>query len=248
MSENCHVCDDLYNFIDEAQKTLQCPSCSHIYRICPEDNHLYHQEKYRTDSRFFRATDEYNEDGSVNENFHNARNKIVTSRKEKIAQYLSPEYSLLDIGAGAGTFSQEIRDSVKEIECNEIADVLADECERLGFKTYRGDILGLDLGRTYDVVSAWHVLEHVEDIQEFRDLLVNLTTKYCIIEVPLLSSMDPNEHKIRHLHSPTLENWDGHSHYFSPASLREFFEDDFKILSFEVGVQDPAVLCIMEKR
>jgi len=248
MSENCHVCDDLYNFIDEPQKTHQCPSCGHIYRIPPEDNYLYHKEKYRTDDRFFRNNKEFDPDGTVNENFHRARKKIVSSRKDKIAQYLSPEYSILDIGSGAGTFVNEIRDSVKESECNEVANNLADECERLGFKVYRGDILKLEIKRTYDVVCAWHVLEHVENIEAFKNLLLELTTKYCIIEVPLLRSMDPNMHRIRNLPTPTVEDWDGHVHYFSPTSLREFFEEEFNILSFEVGAQDPAALCIMEKK
>ena len=247
MIENCHICDDIYNVIDDTEKTFQCPSCSHIYRVCPEDNYLYHQDKYRKDARFFRGNNEFNEDGSVNENFHKARNSIVSSRREKIKNYLNTDYSLLDIGSGAGTFAHEVRTLVKEVECNEVSHVLADECERLGFKTYRGDILSLGLDRTYDVVSAWHVLEHVEDIGSFKDALLGLTTKYCIIEVPLLVSMDPTVKKVRHLHTPTVENWDGHSHYFSPDSLRQFFEDDFKILSFEVGVQDPAILCIMEK-
>ncbi|MBT3993007.1 MAG: hypothetical protein HOF02_03040 [Gammaproteobacteria bacterium] len=55
-------------------------------------------------------------------------------------------------------------------------------------------------------------------------------------------------HRIRNLPTPTVEDWDGHVHYFSPTSLREFFEEEFNILSFEVGAQDPAALCIMEKK
>ena len=60
--------------------------------------------------------------------------------------------------------------------------------------------------------------------------------------------MSPANLKVRNLETPTVENWDGHSHYFTAESLEEFFEEDFEILSIEVGVQDPAVLCIMEKR
>ncbi len=245
---NCHACGDLYNEVGYLKDTYDCPSCGHIYRLCPADNYEYHKNQYRKDNRFLRDNIEFDDDGSVNEHFHKARKSIVEARRKKIEKYLDPSYSVLDIGAGAGTFIQEIKDLVGEIECNEVADNLLAECERLGFKTYPGDILNIEFNKQYDVVSAWHVLEHVEDIQSFRDKLVQLTKKYCIIEVPLIKSMNPANLKVRNLETPTVENWDGHSHYFTAESLEEFFEEDFEILSIEVGVQDPAVLCIMEKR
>lgn len=244
----CHACGDLYNEIGSLENTHRCPSCGHIFRTCDISNYEYHKNQYRKDDRFIRDSDEFDDDGSVNDNFHKARKNIVTKRREKIEKYLDTSYSLLDVGAGAGTFINEIKDCVKEIECNEVADNLLAECKRLGFKTYPGDFLTIDFGKQYDVVTAWHVLEHVEDIGSFKEKLVQLTKKYCIIEVPLLSSMNPGNPRVRHLESPTPENWDGHSHYFTPQSLEEFFEEDFEILSMEVGVQDPAVLCIMEKR
>ena len=245
---NCHICENSYNKAERYEDTYECSLCAHVYRVSPQDNYEYHKNQYRGDKRFLRDNNEFNEDGSVNERFHTARKSIVKRRREKISKFLNKDYRVLDIGAGAGTFLREIKDYIKEGECNEVDDNLVRECERLGFYTYCGDILRLSLEKTYDVVFAWHVLEHVEDINAFKQKLFDLTTKYCIVEVPLLKSMDPTVQRVRSLNSPTVENWDGHSHYFSPQSLERLFKDDFNIISLEVGVQDPAVLCIMEKR
>ena len=103
-----------------------------------------------------------------------------------IDQYLNEKYSWLDVGAGAGTFAKHLQDKVDSIECTELDPSLINECRKLGFTTYEEDFLNLEISKKYDVVSAWHVLEHVENIESFLEKMSKLVLKHCIIEIPLL--------------------------------------------------------------
>ena len=81
---DCHICDGQYSPIGNYENVYICSWCDHIHRVYKGDNFAYHRDQYRKDSRFFRGNSEYNEDGSINSRFHEARKGIVSSRKERI--------------------------------------------------------------------------------------------------------------------------------------------------------------------
>jgi trans-aconitate methyltransferase len=227
------------------ENTLKCDNCGHVHRVYPGDSIKYHQEQYRTIERRHRA--EIDIKGNVTELFHEKRKDICSKRIDMIDQYLNEQYSWLDIGAGAGTFAKHLQDKVDTIECTELDPSLIRECRKLGFTTYEEDFLKLENSKKYDVVSAWHVLEHVEDIESFLKKASQLVSKYCIIEVPLLVSLS-GEGRQRKLKNPTIDSYDGHTHYFSKQSFETIASKYFNILEIKEGVQTPALLAIMERK
>lgn len=71
---------------------------------------------------------------------------------------------LLDVGTGQGDFGGAARGAF-DVEATEVsAEGARLARERHGIRVHEGDLLDLDLPRaTFDVVTLWHVLEHVAE-------------------------------------------------------------------------------------
>lgn len=245
-SLKCHSCGSVYNQI--AERVFQCNQCDHIYRKYNGDNLLFHEKSYRNnDTRFMRHNKEYNSDGSLNENFHTARHNIVTQRHKKILKYLDNNLTFFDIGAGAGTFLKQIKSDVAQISGNELDIKLINEMDKFCDQTIKGDFLAIDIPNSYDLVSAWHVLEHIENIDHFLNKVHSMVDKYFFVEIPTLKSYYTKT-RTRELISPTTNNWDGHVHYFSKQSLEIYLNKKFDVILMSEGVQSPAIFSIAKKK
>ena len=237
----CHCCNAEYKQLYE--NTFVCPACDHVHRVYLGNEIEYHRNQYRNIER--RDIREIDSKGTVTPLFHEKRDHICEKRMSYIKDYLLTTDTYLDIGAGAGTFANKVRPYVSSVECTELDLSLLDECKRLGFKTYQEDFLTLSLGKTYDIVSAWHVLEHVTDIGSFLEKCSKVAKSYCIIEVPTLVSLS-GEGRKRDLVDPSIGRYDGHAHYFSKKSFETLASKYFSIIEVREGVQSPALFAIME--
>ena len=92
-----------------------------------------------------------------------------------------------------------------------------------------------------------HVLEHVVDIISFKEKLKNLSKRYIVLEVPLLTALN-GLGRTRKLKNPNNHGFDGHAHYFTEKSFKTLFEKDFNIIEIKEGVQTPALFAILEKK
>tara|TARA_R100000152_G_C6780097_1_gene212460 strand:+ start:1073 stop:1831 length:759 start_codon:yes stop_codon:yes gene_type:complete len=250
----CHCCSLEYKRLSETswqgikyilKNVYQCSSCSHIHRVYDGDSIEYHQNIYRNIER--RDKSEINEDGEVQSLFHEKRKDMCEKRMSFVQCYLEESDTCLDIGAGAGTYANLLRQEVGDVECTELAPALINELKRLNFKVYEDDFLSIKFDKKYDVVSAWHVLEHVEDIKSFMKKTYQLSNRYVIIEVPLLKALN-NKGKVRKLTDPKDEEYDGHTHYFTEQSFRELIKDYFNIVILKEGVQSPSLFSVLEKK
>ena len=103
--------------------------------------------------------------------------------------------SLLDIGAGTGDFLKLAKDNgwdVKGVEPNDGASNLA---RKKNLEIYENiDMLS---GKTFDVVTLWHVLEHLPDLEiitkKIEDLIKPGGT--LIVAVPNFKSYDAKHYK-----------------------------------------------------
>ena len=245
MNKDCHCCGSDYQLV--MIDVYKCVQCAHIYRDYQEDLIKYHQTQYRKGGSATRKENEIGPDGNITQEFHNQRKWIVEGRLKMIEKYLKPNFFCLDIGAGAGTFASEIGDKVNKVDCTELDAGLIAESRRLGFQTYSENYLTLDFDKQYDFISAWHVLEHIEDIRTFVEKTSNNTKKLLCIEVPLLISLKGTGRR-RSLTSPNTPKYDGHVHYFTSESFRNLFESHFEILDMKEGTQSPALFAILEKK
>lgn len=228
---DCHICKSKYT---NNKSIYYCSNCGHTYQKYNGDVVEYHKTIYRTLSSHQRSAKEFDANGNVTQEFHNIRLPIVKKRLSIIKDYIGYDCSCLDIGSGAGTFAYELSKITHKVDCLELADSLVKESNRLELKTYQEDFLTIDIAEKYDVVFAWHVLEHVSDPLAFINKCSVISKSYVIIEVPF-------GRKVK-------SDFDGHSHHFSKESLsRCFKESNLNIINIQDGVQLPSILIVGKK-
>ncbi|MEM8753656.1 MAG: hypothetical protein AAGF90_11835, partial [Pseudomonadota bacterium] len=85
----------------------------------------------------------------------------------------------------------------------------------------------------YDVVFAWHVLEHCEPLKPAAEKLTRLFKRFLVVEIPKERGA-PSE-------------FDGHFHFFSDESLQMLFSS-LVVRYYTEGVQRPARLVVFEHK
>ncbi len=126
--------------------------------------------------------------------YQGVKNRML-NQKIKWMEAIKNPGSVLDIGAGTGDFLQRARENewdILGVEPNESARKLA----MLKGVELRKDTLDFP-SNTFDVISLWHVLEHVEDLDEQIRELKRLLKKdgLLIIAVPNYKSHDAQYYK-----------------------------------------------------
>ena len=121
--------------------------------------------------------------------------KINLKNKLKIVQKHSSGKNLLDVGAGTGDFlvvAKENGWSVNGVEPNSKANAKASE-KGLELKTTLEDFAN----QKFDVITLWHVLEHMPNLTDQVTRLSNLLTQdgTLIIAVPNFKSFDALHYK-----------------------------------------------------
>ncbi|GHN00032.1 hypothetical protein WSM22_15210 [Cytophagales bacterium WSM2-2] len=159
-----------------------------------------------------------------------ARN-IALGNKRRIIQRSSNGNTILDFGCGTGEFLKEMKDNgwqVCGVEPSDIANAKAsDNTKTKVYKSLR-DIEQKNI----DVITLWHVLEHVHDLngtlQNFVNLMSNSGTIF--IAVPNLESYDAKFYQ---------SHWAG---YDVPRHLWHFSKENMKMLLAKNGLQLQEIL------
>ena len=224
-------------------EVFKCVECDHVY-VNFTGNHLtYNKSEYRVNSfspvyAYLHGTRNNLEivEGNITEKFHDARDSMCNKRLSIVKSYCS-NGKVLDIGSGGGTFALKLRNEGFDIDCQEISDVCIKHLKQNNFNVYEGDFCSLDFDKTYNLVTCWHVLEHIKNLNSFVKKCETICSDLLILEVPIKRSI-PNAEK----------NWDGHFHYFSKQSLRDLFSDSFTLINItEDGCQKPCLLAVFKK-
>ena len=156
---------------------------------------------------------------------YRASTGIYDLRYEKIADYLQPGMSMLEIGAGDADFLAYIHDRKPDVDlsCVEPDDNTKAHRDR---HSWLHQALSTDVlqAHTYDIVSCFHVLEHIEEPSDFLSVCANLIKPggKVIIEVPSLTDPLLSLYAI-----PQYEDFyfqKQHPYYYSPASLQRLLE------------------------
>lgn len=171
--------------------------------------------------------------GYINRVYHLVR-MVTMRRKLRLIQNISgmPAGRLLDIGAGTGLFCHTMKNAGWNVTGLE-----PDGETRNWAKEHRGiDLLSSDslftLAPGADVVTLWHVMEHVHALHEYLDQIAKLLTEggKLVIAVPNYTSFDAKKYG---------KDWAAydvprHLYHFSPASMEELLQHHgFRILSFK---------------
>jgi SAM-dependent methyltransferase len=162
--------------------------------------------------------------GFINRVYHAVRSITIRGKRKMVRQANGGSRgAILDYGCGTGAFLASMRDDGWEAAGLEPDDrARANALALHGLKTSHPDALRSMPDAHYDVVTLWHVLEHVHRLQEtmsdLRRVLKPGGTMF--IAVPNHTSADAAHY------GPAWAAWDvpRHLYHFSPASMKRLTE------------------------
>lgn len=223
---NCPACksaDIIFalNAIDNTVSKQQfeiweCNNCKlRFTQNIPDKNHIgnfYKSENYISHSNTNK--------GFINRLYHAVRSITLNSKKNLIEKHTAKRNgNLLDMGAGAGAFASTMKKNgwnVTALEPDETARTNAK-------KDFKIELLPseklFELEKEFfDVITLWHVLEHVHELHNYVEQFFSLLKKdgCLIIAVPNYTSYDATEYS---------EGWAAydvprHLYHFSPKSMK----------------------------
>jgi len=210
----------------------ECDNCGHILLDMPEEINFKYQSNYRVHMQ--TSGDIVNNE--LSDKYYSNREWILNGRTARVDSFIKGKTSVFDIGCGGGYMLKYYKERGCKVSGIEIDDLCINACQKLGIECIQGNFLKTEITEKYDVVMAWHTLEHALDINDFFHRAVNITNKdgLIIIEIPIDRGL------IRE-----WQDYDGHVHFFTRGSLKRLI-DKHKVecLHEEEGVQKPAWLII----
>ena len=227
---NCPVCGspDIKNVLSVKDYTVsnetfviaECNSCSlRFTQDVPDAASIapyYKSENYISHTNTSK--------GLINRLYQSVRKRTLKQKRRLIERASGIKKGrLLDVGSGTGAFANEMQQAGWQVTGLEPdADARA-----VGKQSYNIDLA--DIGQfyqlqesSYDVITMWHVLEHVHDLQGYIAKLKLLLTENgkLFIAVPNYTSKDAAASK---------EQWAAydvprHLYHFSPRSMQVLME------------------------
>ena len=236
--ENCPVCGggsqkdfieaEDHNVSNDLFKIVECAACSFRFtNPIPTEETIgdyYKSENYVSHSGTKK--------GFVNRVYHIVRSRAI-KQKESLASKHSKAKSILDIGCGTGDFLAYCKSkkwNTLGLEPDKSARKMAIDNNLIQVKPL-SHLYAVE-ENTFDVISMWHVLEHVynlnEDIEQYKKVLKK--DGVLIVAVPNCSSKDAEHYK---------SNW---AAYDLPIHLYHFRPDNVKQLFAKHGMEVVEIL------
>jgi len=150
----------------------------------------------------------------------------LSQKQQLILSYTKHKGNLLDIGAGTGDFLAYARSKKWEVVGIEPSEKAKELAQKKGVPFVEDSQELSD--SSFDVITMWHVLEHVRDLDKQLSELKRICKPggYVIIAVPNFKSYDAKQYK---------EIWAAydvprHSWHFSKKAIEKlFFEKEMKL-------------------
>ncbi len=222
---NCPICNHSnsvlviesqdFSLTQESFSIYHCTNCSLRYTSpVPNKTEI---SKYYKFIEYISHTDV--KEGWMNRLYHYVRNKTL-AQKTKWVQSLFTGHKghLLDIGAGTGAFAHAMHEKGWKVTGLE-PDA---ETRSKAFENYKIQLQSTDTifdlpENEFEVISMWHVLEHVHDLKPYLNQCFKSLKKHgrLIIAVPNYTSFDAKYYK-KYWAAYDLPR---HLYHFSPKSM-----------------------------
>lgn len=211
------TCTDFYAS-GELFELYSCEDCNFTFtQDFPTGANM---DRYYESSDYISHSD--TKKGVMNSLYHRVR-KYMLGRKARLVMKEShrKQGKLLDVGTGTGYFPAVMAGkgwTVEAIEKNPQVRAFAKEKFDLDIKGE--DALNALEKNTFDVVTLWHVMEHLENLNEVWDRFYNLLVDkgILIVAVPNRASYDAEIYG-RHWAAYDVPR---HLWHFTPATMQQF--------------------------
>ncbi|MDN4165591.1 class I SAM-dependent methyltransferase [Cytophagales bacterium LB-30] len=206
------ICKD-YTVSGETFAIVECKNCGFKFTNPRPDEQSI--GKYYESEEYISHTDKAQ--GFIQQVYKLVRG-ITLYRKYRLISKLVAKGKILDIGCGTGDFLTQFKDrnwEVRGVEKSTKSRAIAIE--------KNGNIISEDLSQIedqgYDVITLWHVLEHIHTLNETLTRIRKLVKKdgYIVIAVPNEASFDAKHYG---------EHWAAydvprHLYHFNQKTLKE---------------------------
>lgn len=222
----------------------ECTHCKVLFTYpFPEPAALY--------SKYYRSDNYLSHNKKTSDLFsglYRMVQKINIRGKLKLLERVSESgiKKILEVGAGTGDFLAACRNHGWEsfgVEPSEQARGVAKEFNKLDLKSSVNEISGKD----FSVITLWHVLEHIPDLNETISKLGGLISDngHLIIAVPNHNSFDAKHYK---------QFWAGydvprHLYHFNKKSLSSIMQSKgFKLIKTKPMVFDSFYVSLLSEK
>jgi len=250
--KNCQICNSLiFNTLIECKdhtvsgeifKIVQCNGCSFAFtNPIPDEDEIL---KYYKSENYISHSD--TKKGLMNMAYHQVR-KITLKEKLNLINELSRKGTLLDIGCGTGYFLNTCRENGWVIEGTEPDPDARKIAEAQTKSQISESIFSKTNDASYDIITMWHVLEHVHKLNENMERVTRLLKKdgKLIIAVPNCKSYDAQVYK---------EHWAAydvprHLYHFTANTMDKFLQKhNFRIIKKEPMKFDAFYVSMMSEK
>jgi 2-polyprenyl-3-methyl-5-hydroxy-6-metoxy-1,4-benzoquinol methylase len=156
-----------------------------LWRTVPQPEDL---EPYYASDRYISHTDS---NKSLSDKLYQLAKKVSQRRKLRlIGKYAKGQKTLLDVGAGTGDFLLAARQQGWMVDGVEPSEVARRRAEAKGMALLPD--LNKSSGKKFQIITLWHVLEHMRDVDTQIELLASLLQSEgtLIVAVPNFKSYD----------------------------------------------------------
>ncbi len=159
--------------------------------------------------------------GFINSIYRTVRNYTLGSKLRLIERLNGGEGKLLDVGCGTGSFLESCKSNgwkITGVETDATVRTLAQEKLRIQIHQ---DLSEIPDSESFDIITLWHVLEHIPNLNDAVNRLSMLLAPngILLIAVPNSNSYDASYFK---------EYWAAydvprHLHHFTPSTIEKLF-------------------------
>jgi 2-polyprenyl-3-methyl-5-hydroxy-6-metoxy-1,4-benzoquinol methylase len=157
--------------------------------------------------------------------YHAARNYTLR-KKRKLIETKSGKKSILDYGCGTGEFITYLKKNNWSVEGVEPTEVARQKASQLSAAHVHSEINQLN-GKTFDVITLWHVIEHVHALNETISKLSELLDQEGKIFIAVPNPASPDAKKYGNF-------W---AAYDVPRHLWHFNKENMKMLLTKNGLK-----------
>jgi len=158
--------------------------------------------------------------------YQTVRKRAITSKLNLFHSLQREKGSILDYGCGTGELLAKAKDQGWKVDGLEPNEKARNQAEKKLHKPIFADIVDIPATQSFDIISLFHVLEHVHDLRNTLKTIINHLNSdgYVIIAVPNPESYDAEKYK------DFWAGWDvpRHLYHFNKTSINSF-SNEFKL-------------------